>query len=90
MTTLEEARAAAATKTTANIPLSTEDEVEESVGSIGLDDLNNDPTLLDSLTPAEGSKLHLLAEKAEVALAGIVRGRLNSLHNQHTAAAIEE
>jgi hypothetical protein len=51
--------------------------------SVTLDDLNDDPTLVDGLSKENVKRLHNEAEKGQVPLGGSVRQRLNSLFNEH-------
>lgn len=62
-----------------------EDKPKAASKSVTLDDLNDDPKILETLTPKQGSALHLKAEESDIALGGIIRSRLNGLHNQHVA-----
>lgn len=53
----------------------------KAVKSISLDDLNDDPTLLTTLKPADIKRLQAEAEKGQVPLGGNVRATLNGLFN---------
>lgn len=53
--------------------------------SITLDDLNDDPSLVESLSDSDIKRLHTEAEKGEIALGGNIRQRLNQLYNDVTA-----
>lgn len=48
---------------------------------VDLDDLNHDPSLLDSLSKTDIARLHNEAEKGEIPLSGNVRAQLNTLYN---------
>lgn len=57
--------------------------MEKMVSDTTLDDLNNDPSLLESLSPDDIKRLQNEAELGEVPLGGNIRSTLNSLYNEN-------